>query len=167
MLNSLKTKEMRKGRLLITPKNLLKPGELCFDTLDKRCILIVKIDDNGILTEEASTRTARPAISHVGLPADRFVALSIEDEVTDEVFPLDPLQQSYIFRSENRDRVLFFTCRAGGKEIAVVLSKDVNMQHTMNKMAPVADAYGEYVAVQKSMKEPAKRFADWFHSVSV
>lgn len=158
---------MRKGKLKIETKKTIKPGDVCFDTVDKKCIDIIKIDDTGILTQDTCTRVARPLIKSVGLPADRFVGLFIEDEVTEEVFPLDPIQQAYVFKNESRDRLLFFTCLQGDKNIAVALTKDVNMQCAMNKLAPVADMYGEYVAAQKAIKEPAKRFNDWYFSVSV
>ena len=158
---------MRKGKLLVVTKQVLKPGDICFDTTDKKCVDIVKMDSTGVLTQDTCTRVARPLISSVDVPADRFVELFIEDEVTEEVFPLDPLQQSYVFKNESRDRLLFFTCLQGNKNIAVALTKDVNMQHAMNKLSPVADLYGEYVASQKSIKEPAKHFDDWYFSVSV
>lgn len=158
---------MRKGKLLVVPKETLKPGDICFDTVDKRCVDIVKIDSTGILTQETRTRFPRPLINDVGLPADRFVDLFIEDEITEEKFPLDPVQQAYIFKNESRDRLLFFTAVSGEKNFAVVLSKDVSMQYAMNRMAPVADMYGQYVASQKAINEPAKSFNDWYFSVSV
>lgn len=158
---------MRKGKLIVVEKSNIKPTDVCFDTVTKRCVEIMKIDNAGLFSRDVITGAPQQPIKDVGLPAERFVELVIEDEVTEEVFPLDPAQQGYIFKNEKRDRLLFFTCLSGEKTFAVALSKDVNMQSVMNKMAPIADLYGEYVAGQKAIKEPAKRFNDWYFSVSV
>jgi len=158
---------MRKGKLLIVEKSSIREENTYFDTLTKKVIDIVKINDGMIMSWETSTRTAQEPINSIGINPDRFVELSIEDEITGEIFPLDELQQPYVFKSENRDRLQFMTVLHRDKNIAIVMAKDMNMQHAINRLAPIANFYGQYVAQQKTINEPCKSIEDWYFIISV
>ena len=93
----------------------------------------------------------------------------IRDTVTKEEFTLNAEQQSYVYKSGRGENVQFFTRNNHVlmEEQAIVFAKNMEMQVVVNYIAPVADAYGKYVAGQKSIGEPAKSFGDWFFDVSI
>lgn len=158
---------MRKGKLLIVEKSSVKEADLCFDTEVKKPVDVVLIGKDSIITYEETTRTKLEPVNILTVSPYRFVNLFVEDEVTGEKFKIFAFQQSYVYSSEGRDRLLFITQKIGPEEYAFVICKESGTQSQINRFAPIADAYGMYICQQKAINEPAKKFNDWYFAVSI
>lgn len=106
-----------------------------------------------------------------------YVECLLMDEKTEELFPFNSIDQClYIYRYcfENPDKYkrfpfVFFTIddNVRGLVKGVVMCKDSTMMSKIGQIAPLANAYGQYVAQQKAAGEGAKEFTDWYFEISV
>ena len=154
---------MRKGKLITERAKTIKPGDVYLDKGVKLMVTVGSVE-NGIVKGETS----------IGQPcktdAKSLVILTIFDQKEEVSFDLDHSQQEYLYKNYREHDYNFFVKKDplnNYKPYAVVFTKDVKMIDHINHMSPIADAYGMYVASQKAIGEPAKKFEDWYFDVSV
>lgn len=155
---------MRKGELIIEQPKTISPGDRLFDIDLKLPVVVDKIEDEDILVRNRINKEKLTTNSR------DLVKLLVKDTVEDDAFFEIKLEhQAFIYKNENKDQFFFITHDDTVLNIAfaVVLCKEPITQSTMNFIAPIADAYGMYVASQKAIGEPAKKFSDWYFSISI
>ena len=155
---------MRKGKLVIQEKKTFKAFDVCFDKVAKACVEILRVDGDNIWVRQKLTQNPGK------VSADSLIELIVQDTVEDKkFFEIAPAQQHYLYKSAGRDQFHFITKDdlIRKKAIAYVLCKEVRMQGDINHIAPIANAYGMYVASQKAIGERAEKFEDWYFDVSI
>ena len=139
------------------------PGDIYFDIQEKKWFKISTIEEGIINGEDAVI--GGPIRVHSSV--DNLRHLVVEDVITKERFETAYQLQSYLFKSGKADHFKFYDRTNHKHEIqeAVVLCHDVNQTSMVKDMDVIATAYGNYVANQKAIGEPAKKFSDWHFDV--
>tara|TARA_R110000782_G_scaffold56886_2_gene118972 strand:+ start:377 stop:841 length:465 start_codon:yes stop_codon:yes gene_type:complete len=154
---------MRIGKLVVTKKVTFKVGDKCFDTVSKQNVEIKKMDGRGIWMQD---EYGNP---HKG-DAESLVDISVKDTVEETLFVLGNDQKAYMYRSESKENFRFLTYTDfsnNEEETAVIIAKTIKLRSHVRFLSGIVDAYGMYVASQKAIKEPAKKFEDWFFNISI
>jgi len=159
------TMTMRRGQLLVEKPRTVKPGDIYFDIQEKICIKISTIDEGIINGEDAII--GNPLRVHSN--ADNLRHLVVEDVITHERFETAYGLQAYLYKCGKSDNFKFYDRTNHKHEIqeAVVLCRENNQASLVKNMNVMATAYGNYVANQKAIGEPAKKFEDWHFDVSI
>ena len=154
---------MRKGKLIIKKKLIFKSGDKCFDTIEKIPMVVDQVDGKNIYGVNRITGSPLKVLS------EHVIEMLVQDTVEEKAFfELAVSQQAYMFKAEGNDMFRFITIEGNSNtEEVVVLCKEIALKNTINFITPIADAYGLYVASQKSISEPAKKFSDWYFNISV
>ena len=157
---------MRKGELLI---EAIKPkkGMRLFNKTVKKAVDILGNDDGNLICVNSNFRVNPSKIIE---DTDEFVRILVKDRMTGECFELHESQQEYIYKKDRNADFYFYTKtdhKEEKREVAFIFAKNVGMISVVKLANSLADAYGMYVAGQKSINEPAKKFEDWYFDVSV
>lgn len=158
---------MRKGELKIEKVKKPKVNRIYFNSDTKSCIFIKAFREDGSYYGVNAAYPANPV--SIYNDTDEFFEVTVVDSVTREEFDMNVRQIPYVYKSGQGNDFKFYTMidPLSGEELAWVLAKNVEMTCDVRNMANIADSYGNYVSGQKSIKEPAKNFEDWFFDVSI
>ena len=156
---------MRKGELVIEPAKP-KSGLRLFNKTVKKAMDIQKNDDGNLICLDANYRNNPSKIID---GTDEFVRLLVKDRMSGEFFELHESQHEYIYRKDRTAEFYFHTKddHAEDRKVAFIFAKNIGMISIVRLASCLADAYGMYVASQKAINEPAKKFEDWYFDVSV
>jgi len=156
---------MRKGKLLIETPKTIKPNDIYFDIQEKITIIIHSLKEGIITGRDITTGNEIRVHSNV----DNLKQLLVQDVINDDVFELNYEQQAYLYKCGLGSDFQFFDRKNEKYNIqeACVLAKNLNQVSMVRNIDLIATSYGMYVAGQKSINEPAKKFSDWHFDVSI